>query len=126
MAGIDDLTPDELEELAAERRREAAPARRAPRIPPTCEVAGHEFHIRPDLADDWDFVTLAGEFDAAAASGEAAAVNEQARRVVAYAYVEPYEEIMETLRGAHPEDERPHVHVEDVSALVGGIVPKDS
>lgn len=129
MADLYEMTPEQLEALAARKRRGRGPdvtdpdRPQAPVWPSEVTLGGHTFHVQPGLADDWEFQEMLGEFSALAGDGDAAA-NGVAARIVRYVYEEPYDEIMAALRGLHPEDERPHVHTEDVAALIRDAVPK--
>lgn len=134
MADLSKMSAEQLEALAAKKRRNreadvvdiaAGREEPAPRTWPTeCTVHGATFHVVPELASDWDFQTMLSDFGEAAQAGETARANRLANELIAYMYEEPLDEIRATLRTLHPEDERPHVHDDDVAALIQGGIPK--
>lgn len=130
---IESYSAEQLEALAAKKRRaeradvvdiaEGRAPRPADAWPTETTLGSYTFHLHPGLSDDWDFGAMAMEFNDVSATGHGN-LAEVAERIISYAYVEPYEDIMDALKTLHPEDERPHVHSTDVRALIEGTAPK--
>lgn len=133
---IESYSAAELEALAARKRcaeqadvvdiaqgRKPKP-KPASAWPTEATIGNRTFALQPDLGDDFEFLAMIMEFNDLSRAGDGFGIARAAENIISYAYVEPYDEIMAALKALHPEDERAHVHNEDISALVQGTCPK--